>query len=160
MFTDPLSDIITALLITLALGAFIGLQFRKNAEEEGYQEKAFAGMRTCMALALIGYLSVYISEYIGSAFILITSFVFLLIILGYIYNTFKEDRPGATSEIIHATIYLVGVLVAIGKINLAIIITIFLSIIASGREHLYGISAKCTRYLLFRCRRSRFEYRP
>lgn len=139
-----MSEIIFALLITLALGAFIGLQFRKTAEAEGYTKEAFAGMRTSMAITLLGYLSVLLSDYYEPTFIIFSSFFLLLILVSYAYASFIKQRPGGTSEITLASLFLVGALVGYGQTNIAIIVTIILSIIASGRSQLYRVSDKFT----------------
>jgi len=139
------AETIQALFITLALGAFIGLQFRKTAEEEGYSSKAFAGLRTCMAITLLGYLSVFLSNYYEATFILFSGFFLILILIGYVYTAFIEGHPGATTETTLATLFLVGALVGFDQVSLAIIITIILSVIASARSHIYKISDKFTK---------------
>ena len=136
---------IQALFITLALGAFIGLQFRKAAEEQNYTSQAFAGLRTCMAITLLGYLSVFISKYYEYTFIIFSSFFLILILISYVLTAFKQKHPGGTIEIILATLFLVGALVAYNQVMLATIITIILSIIASARSQLYKVSDKFTK---------------
>lgn len=137
-----MNEIITSLFAAMLLGAFLGLQFRKKAEEGEYQDKTFAGMRTCMGISILGYLSVFLSEYNSSIFVLFSSFFLLLILISYVQSSFLEKRPGATEEISIATLYLVGVLLGVGETKFAIILTIILSIIASGRDELYSISSK------------------
>jgi len=138
-----MAEIIQAIVIAIILGAFIGLQFRKNAEEKDYtSDQTFAGMRTCMAIALLGYLSVYLSTFNSLVFPIFTGFFLLLIIISQIYSSFIEKKPGGTSEISLAILYLVGVLIGFGEINIGIIITIILSIIASGRKFIYQFSDK------------------
>lgn len=137
-----MSEIIFALFISLALGAFIGLQFRKTAEEGGYTKEAFAGMRTSMAITLLGYLAVLLSSYYKPTFLIFSSFFLILILISYAHAAFIKERPGGTSEITLAALFLVGALVGYGQTNIAIIVTIILSIIASGRSQLYRISDK------------------
>lgn len=69
----------------------------------------------------------------------------LLIISSFSQAAFQDHRLGATSEITLATLFLIGSLVGYGESNMAIIVTILISIIASGRTHLYSISDKFTR---------------
>lgn len=136
---------ITSLFLSIALGIFIGLQFRKNAEEGNYGEHTFAGLRTCMGITLLGYLAVYLSQFYQHTFLVISSFMLLLIISSFSQAAFQDHRLGATSEITLATLFLIGSLVGYGESNMAIIVTILISIIASGRTHLYSISDKFTR---------------
>lgn len=137
-----MDQIIQSLLISLVLGAFIGLQFRKNAEQGHYEEKAFAGMRTCMGISLLGYITVLLSQFNEVYLLLFGSFFLILILLSYAQAAFQNRRIGGTSEIGLAVLFIVGALVGYEEINLAIIITIILSIIVSGKHHLYSISDK------------------
>jgi uncharacterized membrane protein (DUF4010 family) len=132
-------------LLTLALGTFIGLQFRKNAEEGDYDRHSFAGLRTCMGISLLGYLAVYLSQFNPHTFLIFSAFMLILILSSYGQAAFQEHRIGATGEITLAMLFLVGALVGYEENIMAIIITILLSIIASGRSHLYGISDRFTR---------------
>ncbi len=131
-------------MITLALGIFLGLQFRKNAEEGDYAEHSFAGLRTCMAISLLGYLAVYLSQFNVHTFLIISAFILILILSSYSQAAFQEQRIGATGEITLAMLFLVGSLVGYGETSMAIVITILLSIISSGRNHLYSISDRFT----------------
>jgi len=140
-----METLIESLLISLALGAFLGLQLRKRAEEGGYHHKVFAGMRTCMAITLLGYLAVLLSNFRDDIFILFTGFFLILVLLSYAHSAFKKNRIGGTTETLLVSLYLVGALVAYGEINLAMIVTIILSIIASGYDYLYNFSDRFSR---------------
>lgn len=140
-----MEPIIQSLFISLSLGAFIGLQFRKKAEEGEYQNNTFAGMRTCMAITILGYISIFLSQYDNTIFIILSSFFLVLILLSYIQSAFQENRIGGTDEIVLATLFMVGVLIGYEETNIAIILTIILSIISSGRDELYRISDKFTK---------------
>lgn len=140
-----METLIESLLISLALGAFLGLQLRKRAEEGGYHHKVFAGMRTCMAITLLGYLAVLLSNFRDDVFILFTGFFLILVLLSYAHSAFKKNRIGGTTETLLVSLYLVGALVAYGEINLAMIVTIILSIIASGYDYLYNFSDRFSR---------------
>ncbi|MDF2379536.1 MAG: MgtC/SapB family protein [Candidatus Gracilibacteria bacterium] len=140
-----MEPIITSLFISLSLGAFIGLQFRKKAEEGDYQDHSFAGMRTCMGITILGYLSVFLSQYDQSIFLLFSSFFLLLVLISYVQSAFQEKRIGGTDEITLATLFMVGILIGHGETSIAIVLTIILSIISSGRDELYKISSKFTK---------------
>lgn len=142
---EIMEQLLLPLLTTLLLGAFIGLQFRKTAEEGEYEDRAFAGLRTCMALTLLGFTGAILAEYNGALLILVAAFVLSLILLSYAQSSFKEGRIGGTSEILLGLLFFVGVLNGYEQTELAITLTILLSVIASARSEIYQIGDRFSR---------------
>ncbi len=137
-----MNDIVFQLLVSSGLGAFIGLQFRKNAEQGKYTKTSVAGLRTCIILCLFGWITTLLSQHYESMIILSTAFVAALIGISYWYSIHKLKKPGITSELLLMMVFLMGILVGINQINLAVILTIIMSIVSTGKGYLYQVSDK------------------
>lgn len=98
-----------------------------------------------MGISLLGYLAVYLSQFNANTFLLVSAFMLLLILSSYGQAAFQEHRIGATGEVTLALLFFVGSLVAYEESTIAIVITILISVIASGRDSLYSISDRFTR---------------
>jgi uncharacterized membrane protein (DUF4010 family) len=98
-----------------------------------------------MGISLLGYLAVHLSQFNPHTYLIISAFILILILSSYGQAAFQEHRIGATGEITLAMLFLVGSLVGYGESIMATVVTILLSVIASGRNHLYSISDRFTR---------------
>jgi uncharacterized membrane protein (DUF4010 family) len=137
--------ILERMLVALALGALVGLE-REYAthKHHGY---SFAGIRTFPLIALMGALAAYFGEVI-SIWILIISIAVLGIIIVIAYFTFSEHSrhiAGATSEIAGFLIFFIGILCYHNEINLAIILTVVMTVILYARSFLHHLAEKISK---------------
>lgn len=120
------------IILSLVIGFIIGLQRELNNIYRN--EKDLAGARTFALVALIGYLSVYLSIDIFLGIIILVS-------IGYYINAKKAAHKGITTEVSLILTYLLGMVVAKDEV-LAIFIAIFIVFILSIKDKLVQIEEK------------------
>ena len=100
--------IIEKIGITLIIGLMIGLQREMYYHREG--RTGFAGARTFALIALLGYLSAWMQNFIP--FFLHVSLLLFgsLVLVAYIYKTVKTDFHGSTTEIASFVTYILGMM--------------------------------------------------
>jgi len=114
-------DIIIRFLEAAALGALVGLE-REVIAAHRYADphkshSVFWGLRSYTLMAILGAMSVYLGEILGSPqgmVMFIGTIVFLFILLSYIYSAFHHDLFGVTSELAALVTFLLGVMVMAG----------------------------------------------
>ncbi|MBI2125549.1 MgtC/SapB family protein [Candidatus Woesearchaeota archaeon] len=124
-------------LLALALGALIGLEreyarYRKHAHD-------YAGIRTFPLIALFGALSAFLGE-IVNPLILVVGILLMgaLIILSYfVLSSGNKKFHGATSEVAGFLTFFIGVLSYFGEIQLAVLLTVIITIILYSRTMLH-----------------------
>lgn len=101
------TDILIKLLLSLALGALIGIERERKGKGELVE-----GMRTFILVSFLATLSAYFGEIFNSFFILIITFVFagILTVFGYISKT-KKKHVGLTTEIAFLLTFIIGLVV-------------------------------------------------
>lgn len=124
-------------VIALALGALIGLE----REYARYKKRghAFAGIRTFPLICLFGAVSAYLADLI-SVWILIASILLMgsLILVAYFFlNKRNAQHVGVTSEIAAFLTFLIGVLCYYQQINLAVSLSVIITIILYTRSMLH-----------------------
>lgn len=127
------------LLITILIGAFIGLEREHSRPAE---EKTFAGIRTFPLIAIFGFISALISSitsfwtyfafFIGFSSLVTTSHIF----------SAKSGRLGGTSEITTFIVFLLGSLVYWNFIILASIIAVITTIFLTLKLQLHTFVGK------------------
>ncbi|MEK6939585.1 MAG: MgtC/SapB family protein [Nanoarchaeota archaeon] len=122
-------------LLALALGALIGLEreyarYRKHTHD-------FAGIRTFPLIALFGALSAFFGE-ILNPWILVIGILLMgtLIIISYFVLSRKKYH-GATSEVAGFLTFFLGILAYFGEIQLAVLLTVIITIILYSRTMLH-----------------------
>lgn len=122
-------------LLALALGALIGLEreyarYKKHAHD-------YAGIRTFPLIALFGALSAFFGE-ILNPWILIMGILLMgtLIIISYFVLSRKKYH-GATSEVAGFLTFFLGILAYFGEIQLAVLLTVIITIILYSRTMLH-----------------------
>lgn len=124
-------------LLALALGALIGLEreyarYRKRAHD-------YAGIRTFPLIALFGALSAFLSELLNP-WILVVGILLMgvLIIVSYfVLSSGIRKFHGATSEVAGFLTFFIGILSYFGEIQLAVVLTIVITIILYSRSILH-----------------------
>lgn len=129
-------------LVALALGTLIGLE-REYAsyKKRGYD---YAGIRTFPLIALFGALSAYLG-YIISIWLFIVGMILVgvLIITAYfVMNKMDRKHIGATSELAGFLTFFIGALSFYGDYNLAVILTIAVTIILFVRSLLHRFAER------------------
>jgi uncharacterized membrane protein (DUF4010 family) len=98
-------------VITVLIGALVGVQREFRQKEKGYLE--FAGVRTFMLIALFGGMAAYISEHFAPGLIHAAfALVGLLVGCSYVVTLLRrEESAGLTTEIAALVTFLLGALV-------------------------------------------------
>jgi len=130
-----LTDVIVKLILSLALGALIGIEREKHGKGE-----LIEGMRTFMLVSFLATLSAYFSEVLNSILIIIIAFIFtgLLTILGYL-SKIKHKHVGLTTEVAFLLTFVIGLIVYsdsypyLLSIAAGLILTLILA--SKGRMH-------------------------
>ncbi len=118
----------------------MGLE-RQVAQEESGGQKDLPGVRTFAFLALVGALTVMVSEalgpWIGVGLFLATA---AFLVLRYSYDMSRRDDPGYTTEIASLCIFAVGVLAQSGQLLVATVITIGMVALLRSKRALHKVS--------------------
>lgn len=128
-----MESLILRVLISLGIGALIGIERerrRKGAE--------FAGIRTFMLMALLGTLSVFVSE--TFPYFLLVAFIGLvfLIFASYIMSTKDDGDIGLTSEVAALLTFVLGAICAYGEgYKFAPIIAIIITALLALKKYLH-----------------------
>lgn len=101
------TDLIIKLVLSLALGALIGIERERRAKGEVVE-----GLRTFMLVAFFGTLSAYFAEFFNTILILVVAFTFagILTVFGYISKT-RKKHFGLTTEIAFLITFIIGLIV-------------------------------------------------
>lgn len=116
------------LLIVIGIGLLVGLE-RENSKTKDQKDRVlFAGVRTYPIVALIGYLSMYLSRELTIGVYLVTfGMLFGFVILSYYLNS-KEGSRGATTEFSLIATFLLASYVIYGYY----LITVFLALLVTA----------------------------
>jgi uncharacterized membrane protein (DUF4010 family) len=130
-----ITDLIIKLILSLALGALIGIERERRGAGELVE-----GMRTFMLLSFFATLSAYFYQFFNTILIVIVAFVIvgILTIFGYISKT-RKKHFGLTTEIAFLLTFIIGLIVFfdsypyIFSIATGLILTFILA--SKGRMH-------------------------
>lgn len=102
-----ISDLIIKLVLSLALGALIGIERERRSGGEKIE-----GMRTFMLLSFFATLAAYFAQVFNTILIVVVSFMIvgILTILGYISKT-RKQHFGLTTEIAFLLTFIIGLIV-------------------------------------------------
>ena len=141
------------LLISIVLGAVIGIERESSFETEEHHEKSEAGhlggLRTYSLIALLGGIAGFLSTTSnGSLYLIITIAFFALVAIYYTVGGLMTRSVGLTTELGALFAFLVGFFVTsdVLPISLAIALTIIVSLILSVKEksHSFILGVKRT----------------
>ncbi|HHW05684.1 MAG TPA: MgtC/SapB family protein [Methanothermobacter sp.] len=128
-----MESLILRILISLGIGALIGIERERRREHS-----EFAGIRTFMLMALLGTLSVYVSE--NFPYFLLVAFIGLvtLIVASYVMSTKDDGDIGLTSEVAALLTFVLGAICAYGEgYKLAPIIAIIVTALLALKGYLH-----------------------
>ncbi|MBD3203397.1 DUF4010 domain-containing protein [Candidatus Woesearchaeota archaeon] len=129
-------DLIQKFIVSLALGALIGIEREKTQQEQKIRD--IAGIRTFMIITLMGTISAYLSSlYTESILIVIIPCFTLFILLGYYLSSTTKKEIGLTTELSAFTAFLIGVLIYVSPKEIPILLTIAVTLLLSFRFHLH-----------------------
>jgi len=125
------------LLITLGLGAAIGLE-REAHENEQKNNTGFLGIRTFSLITFLGGIcGVLMNQHLG-LFLIISATCMLLLIAYYVLNAWYTKDIGLTTEIAVIFSYLIGIVTtaAILPIHLIVALTVVIILILSRKKNI------------------------
>jgi len=133
--TDQI-DILRSMGIATLIGALIGLEREYTHQLKG--EKGFAGLRTFMFYALLGNISAWLTKTTSPAMLpLGFAAVALLVGVTYLRGSMMEwtDR-GMTTEVAALVTFLLGALVAAGRVEAAVAFGVIVAVLLSAKPTL------------------------
>ncbi|MFA6188675.1 MAG: MgtC/SapB family protein [Sulfuricurvum sp.] len=102
---DPL--FIQNSVLSLVLGFLIGLQ-REMHTIYSHKTQDFGGARTFSMIALLGFLSAWLTSYIPYFFLIASGATALLLIAAYIVNSISSPEKGSTTETAALVTFVIG----------------------------------------------------
>lgn len=131
---------ITRLLVTLGMGALIGLERQHAAMQD--EKENFAGIRTFMFVSLLGFMAT-MGFYILSTWLYFAVFLVVAVFTGISYSiTASRGDIGATTEFSAIIGFLLGTLVFLGYIEIALALTVVVLVLLSAKMKLHSIIGK------------------
>jgi len=128
--------------ITLIIGLMIGLQREMYYHRKG--RTGFAGARTFALIALFGYLSAWMQNFIPF-FLHISLLLFgLLVLVAYVYKTVKTDFHGSTTEIASFVTYILGMMMYFSLESYAVLIAVIMLLLLEIKSTLAKIEEQIT----------------
>jgi uncharacterized membrane protein (DUF4010 family) len=137
-----MEELLVKILISLALGALIGIEREKRIKE------SFAGFRTFMLVCLFGLISSYLSSIFSIAILLISfSAITILSALNFYKRVIYKIGKGITTEIAFFLTFLIGVIIYYESYPYIISLTLAfsLTLILLLKESLHEFARKVTR---------------
>lgn len=142
--------ILFELLIVLGIGVIVGLEreysaVRDHKNEKGEREELFAGVRTFPLVALIGYLSILLSDTVSVwifpvAFFAVASFA----VTSYYLDNLKE-RDGSTTEFSLLAVFLISALVYSGEYLVSVFLGLLITALLTFKVHIHRAVARLNR---------------
>lgn len=142
--------ILLELLIVLGIGVIVGLEREYSAAKDSeIDEKTgselFAGVRTFPIVAIIGYLSTFLSDKISSwifpvALIVVAAFA---VTAYYISNLKKRD--GSTTEFALLVVFLLSALVYTGEYLLSAFLALLITVLLTFKVRIHRAVARLSR---------------
>ncbi|NUN08580.1 MAG: MgtC/SapB family protein [Ignavibacteriaceae bacterium] len=142
-FRNPISyEVLVLLVQKLIVAIFIGLLFGLEREHAKHQsEKIFAGIRTFPLIAILGFLSAFLSEYVISyAFPLLFISFAMLVWISYFHSSAK-GHIGITTEIAAMLVFLLSALVYWNFLYTAGIVAVLVAMFLSFKVQLHKFAS-------------------
>ena len=127
-------EIIKSIVTALAIGFMIGIQ--RSMSNIHLKRQGVAGSRTFAFIALLGYLSGYLSKYFEDIAMVLFSIFGILIIVSYVMKVIFYNRKGLTTQISAIITYLLGLMVYIKLDNYAIFIAVVMIVLLEMKPKL------------------------
>jgi uncharacterized membrane protein (DUF4010 family) len=128
-----------AFATSLAIGLLIGLERERHAE-------AKAGLRTCALVALFGAIAAFLSEQLGTPWLLIAGLVLVgAMIIGAYAREEHLPEPGTTTVAAVLVCYVLAAMVTYGYVRSAVMLAIVTVSLLYFKAELRGITQSLTR---------------
>jgi uncharacterized membrane protein (DUF4010 family) len=138
-----MEELLLKILISLALGALIGI------ERERRMKESFAGFRTFMLVCLFGFISSYLSSVISNSLLMLSFlFVGVLAALNFYRKIIYKRGKGITTEIAFFLTFLIGMILYyesypyIISLALAFLLTLILVLKESLHEFAHKVTTR------------------
>ncbi|WP_457593736.1 MgtC/SapB family protein [Hydrogenimonas sp.] len=132
-------DIVKALFITIMLGFAVGMQRSMTYIYKG--EQAFAGSRTFALIALAGYISGWLQQYV-SGFVIAALAVFgFLVAFSYFLKVKTTQKRGMTTQIAAIVTFMLGLMVWYGLVDYAVFIGVVTIVLLEIKPRLRKIES-------------------
>jgi uncharacterized membrane protein (DUF4010 family) len=137
------NELLKALLVSLCLGALIGLERQWEKETWHPGKHVLAGLRTFTFWALLGTLCGYFTRTVHPFFFL-AGFVAMAIWIAIFlfYKNRSSTDPGYTTGAVGLLTYLIGGLVAYGQDKAAMILTLTVVILLALKPYVHQVSRR------------------
>jgi len=133
---DPTGQV-CLVLISLALGALVGLRREMEMQEQGIP--GFVGLRTMPLVVLLGTISTFFPLFPWMPVVTLGALIGFLGI-AYYNGVFQLQLLGLTSELATLIMFMVGILVGYGHIPQALVITVFVAIFSAFKNQLHSFA--------------------
>ncbi|NDD57390.1 MAG: MgtC/SapB family protein [Verrucomicrobia bacterium] len=137
------TELLKALLVSLCLGALIGLERQWEKETWHPGKHVLAGLRTFTFWSLLGTLCGYFTQTVHPFFFLagfVAMAVWIAIFL--FYKNRSSTDPGYTTGAVGLLTYLIGGLVAYGQNKAALILTLTVVILLALKPYVHQVSRR------------------
>ena len=137
------AELLKALLVSLCLGALIGLERQWEKETWHPGKHVLAGLRTFTFWSLLGTLCGYFTQTVHPFFFLagfVAMAVWIAIFL--FYKNRSSTDPGYTTGAVGLLTYLIGGLVAYGQNKAALILTLTVVILLALKPYVHQVSRR------------------
>lgn len=137
------------LILALLLGSVVGVEREKDYHENGHEQHEFGGIRTMALVGMLGYLLYYMFANNMVLFATFTSAFLLLLIASYLMSSYLNKNSGATTEFAALFVYLMGILIADGKLLFAASVTLIVVLLLYFKEKLHDFAANIEKKELY-----------
>ena len=136
-------EILKAITLTLAIGFAVGMQRTLSRLQK--HKHSFAGSRTFALIALIGYLSGWISQKVDGFILLSFAILGILISISYYLKVALSNKHGMTTQISAVVVYILGLMIFFGLDRYAIFIGVIIIVLLELKPRLRQIEAKISK---------------
>ncbi len=143
---DQLFEIVRELGIALLIGLLIGLE-REHSRGKG--EKGFAGIRTFPLIALLGFVSAFISSFTNIWLYIVFFGSFVSIVAISYHTTASKGRIGITTEMAAILVFIIGSLIFWKYIRIAAMVAVIMAVFLSLKVQLKTFVEKVTEEDIF-----------
>ncbi|PZM85580.1 hypothetical protein DLH72_01915 [Candidatus Gracilibacteria bacterium] len=133
------TQVILQFILAIGLGLLIG--FERGI---GKQEKTEEEIRTFALISFLGALTTYISMESNSSIFAIIGFIVVSVFafMFYGYGIIKNNENGLTTELALVTTFLLGVFVMSGYYQMAVILSILITLLLSSKKFFMNLTKK------------------
>jgi uncharacterized membrane protein (DUF4010 family) len=120
-------------VIALILGFIIGLE-REMHTIYAQKKKDFGGSRTFSMIALLGFLSSWLSSFVPYFFLVVTAIIGFFLISTYIVNSMGNAEKGATTEFSAMVTFLIGSMLTFSTPMLSVLVAIIVLFVLNIKD--------------------------